>query len=163
MLGAMRRPASLEDLVMPNVDISEDQENFYIISELPGMKEDDVKVTVGADILTISGQKERREATKAGDQLSDERPSNNNRSLLRKYHKTERAFGEFVRSFSMPKNVKETAISGTFKHGLLELTLPKIAKTIPPVREIPLETTSTNNTIVKTNGQIKSVEKAVLA
>lgn len=152
MLGAMRRPASLEDLVMPNVDIFEDKENFYIISELPGMKDDDVTVTVDADMLTMSGHKERREGKKV-----DERSSN------RKCHRTERAFGEFVRSFSMPKNVNVSAIGGTFHDGLLELTLPKVTKTLAPMREIPLNTTSgtTATNPLKSNGHIKS--EAVLA
>ncbi len=103
---------------MPNVDISEDEENFYIISELAGMGDDDVKVTVDADVLTISGRKEREE-----------------KKHDRKLHRSKRVFGEahrrrcFVRSFSMPRNVKEEAISGTFKDGLLELTLPKITTT----------------------------------
>src|ERR1035437_4800782 len=148
MLGAMRRPASLEDLVLPNVDIFEDKENFYIISELPGMKDDDVKVTVDADMLTMSGHKERREEEKE-----------------KKYHRTERAFGEFVRSFSMPKNVNVSAIGGTFHDGLFELTLPKVTKTLAPTREIPLNMTSGANATnaLRPNGHIKSEEKAVLA
>ncbi|MFI5202503.1 MAG: Hsp20/alpha crystallin family protein [Candidatus Kapaibacterium sp.] len=160
MLGAMRRPASLEDLVLPNVDISEDNENFYLISELPGMKDDDVKVTVDAQALTMSGHKERRAEEKA-----DERSSN------RVHHRIERPMGEFVRTFSMPKNVNVSAISGTFHDGLLELTLPKITTTATAMREIPLNRTLTNGklygeadtTFVKSNGHIKSGEKAALA
>jgi len=123
MLGAMRRPASLEDLVMPNVDISEDNENFYIISELPGMNDDDVSVTVDAQALTMSGHKERRAEEKEN----------------RIHHRIERPVGDFVRTFSMPKNVNVSAIGGTFHDGLLELTLPKITNAIPFAREIPLK------------------------
>ena len=126
MLGAMRRPASLEDLAMPNVDISEDTENFYLISELPGMKDDDVRVTVDAEALTMSGHKKRRAEEKEN----------------RRYHRMERPVGDFVRTFSMPKNVKVSAISGMFKDGLLELTLPKITSATPPVRDIPLNMAS---------------------
>ncbi len=125
MLGAMRRPASFEELELPNVDISEDQENFYIISELPGMRDEDVKVTVDADVLTISGHQGSASTLQT-----------------RRTHWNERAHGEFVRSFSMPHNVKATAISGTFRDGLLELTLPKVAPAVPTVREIPLNTTT---------------------
>jgi HSP20 family protein len=141
----MRRSASLDDVVMPNVDISEDKENFYIISELPGMADDDVKVTVGEDLLTISGRKERKEEKKQ-----------------RNYHRTERSFGEFVRSFSLPTNVKGSAIVGTFRNGLLELTLPKIVKDASVPREIQLNATNGKPSIQQ-NGQVKSVEKAVLA
>jgi HSP20 family protein len=147
MLGAMRRPASLDDLVMPNVDFCEDKENFYIISELPGMSDDEVKVTVDLNTLTISGQKERKEEKKE-----------------RNYHRAECSFGAFTRSFSLPKNVKETAISGTFKDGLLELTLPKIGNDTPSMQEIPLNTTTTNGQpFAKSNGHIKSEGKAILA
>ncbi len=131
MLGAMRRPASLEDLAMPNVDISEDNENFYLISELPGMNDDDVSVTVDAQAITMSGHKERRAEEKEN----------------RIHHRIERPVGEFVRTFSMPKNVKVSAISGTFKDGLLELTLPKITNATPPVRDIPLNVASTSGIV----------------
>ncbi len=118
------------------------------------MSDDDVKVTVDANTLTISGQKERKDEKKG-----------------RNYHRAERSFGKFVRSFSMPKNVKEAAITGRFNDGLLELTLPKIVKDIPAVREIPLKSTSTNgnSTMIKdhpslkSNGHSKSEEKAVLS
>jgi hypothetical protein len=71
----------------------------------------------------------------------------------------------------MPKNVKEAAITGRFKDGLLELTLPKVVKDIPAVREIPLKSASTNgsSTIIKdqpslkSNGHSRSEEKAVLS
>ena len=150
MLDSMRRPACLEDLVLPNVDISEDQENFYIISELPGMKDDDVKITVDGSMLTMSG-------------CTGHKDDKQNR----RFHRIERVTGEFVRSFSIPKNVKASAISGTFHDGLLELTLPKITQDAV-MREIPLNGASTNTTptekpFVKSNGHIKSEEKAGLA
>lgn len=152
MLGAMRRPCSFDELDMPSVDISEDKENFYIISELPGMKEGDVKVTVDPNLLTISGKK-------LGSRDQNER----------KYHHNERAFGEFVRSFSMPRSVKVEAISGTFRDGLLELTLPKRAMIRPLERDIPLNTASanrgakTNSVSATPNGQNKPEAKAALA
>jgi HSP20 family protein len=105
----------------PNLDISEDAENFYIIAELPGMKDEDVKVTVDEDVLTISGKKENR-----------------NEKKEQNYHKVERNFGSFVRSLSLPANVKATAVVGSFKDGLLELTLPKIVTKTAAPREIPL-------------------------
>lgn len=106
---------------VPSLDISEDKENFYIIAELPGMKDNDVKVTLDEDVLTITGKKEKREE-----------------KTERHYHRLERSYGEFVRSLSLPANVKATAVVGTFKDGLLELTLPKIVTETPAAREIPL-------------------------
>src|SRR6476469_9336814 len=68
---------------VPSLDISEDKENFYIISELPGLDEKDIKVTLNDDILTITGEKERKEEMKDLD-----------------YHRIERSFGTFTRSLS---------------------------------------------------------------
>ena len=136
MLGAMRRPASLEDLELPNVDIAEDNENFYIISELPGMTEGDVKVTIGHDLLTISGHHVKKEVTKP-----------------RHYHNRERIEHDFVRSFTIPDTVKAPAISGTFRDGLLELTLPKEKPDSVPIREVPL-------TMIARSGNNSSILRA---
>ncbi|SRR5579883_2942748 len=136
-----RRLSRVSDMYTPNIDISEDKDNFYILAELPGLTENDVKVTVENDVLTISGQKERKEEKKE-----------------RNYHRVERSFGEFIRSLSLPTNVNAKSILGTFKDGLLELTLPKIVQHTPASREIPL------NVGIKTgtpNGQRKNVGKSV--
>jgi HSP20 family protein len=117
---------------VPNLDISEDKENFYIIGELPGLDEKDVKVTLNDDILTITGEKERKEEMKDRD-----------------YHRIERSFGTFTRSLSLPANVKANAVSATFRNGLLELTLPKMVTDKATVREIPLNATKQ----VPSNGQ----------
>lgn len=106
---------------VPNIDLSEDPDNFYILAELPGMKDEDVKVRIEGNLMTISGRKERKEERKE-----------------RTYYAIERSFGEFARSMSLPNNVKTDAIVGTMKDGLLELTLPKTEPDAPKVREIPL-------------------------
>ncbi len=136
-----RRFSSMDDLFVPSLDISEDKENFYMIAELSGLAEKDVKVTVNDNVLTISGQKERKDEKKD-----------------RNYHRIERSFGEFTRSMSLPKNVKANMIIGTFKDGLLEITLPKIAQETPATREIPLNAASTGSTTIsmKPNGQLKT-------
>src|ERR1019366_2684210 len=117
----LRRFSNVDDLYVPSLDICEDKENFYVIAELPGLEEKDVKVTVDDNVLTISGQKERKEEKKD-----------------RNYHRIERSFGEFTRSLSLPKHVKAGAINGTFKDGLLEITLPKTVAEVPAAREIML-------------------------
>ena len=108
-------------LYSPNLDISEDDANFYIFAELPGLAEQDVEVTVREGVLTISGKKERTEEKKN-----------------QRYHRVERAFGEFARSLSLPDNVKENDIKAGFKNGLLELTLPKSRVPDSQMRTIPL-------------------------
>ena len=106
---------------VPNIDLSEDTDNFYVIAELPGMKEEEIKVRLEGNLLTISGRKERNE-----------------KRSERSYYAIERSFGEFARSMTLPNNVKTDAIIGTMKDGLLELTLPKTAPDQANVREIPL-------------------------
>jgi len=140
----LRRFSNMEDLYVPNLDISEDKENFYVIAELPGLEEKDVKVTVNDNVLTISGQKERKEAKKD-----------------RNYHRVERSFGEFTRSMSLPKNVKASMINGAFKDGLLEITLPKTMTEAPAAREITLNAASSAST-AKPNGQLKSNGKSIV-
>jgi HSP20 family protein len=106
---------------VPNIDLCEDKDNFYILAELPGMKQEDIKVKLEGNLITISGRKERK----------DERTERN-------YYAIERSFGEFARSMGLPTNVKTDAIIGTMTDGLLELTLPKTSPDEPKVREIPL-------------------------
>ena len=86
---------------IPNIDLSEDKENFYLIAELPGMTDSDVKVSVSDDVLTISGHKERKDEKKE-----------------RNYHRIERSFGEFVRSISLPTNANAKDVICSFKDGL---------------------------------------------
>ncbi len=116
-----RRFGVANDVYVPNLDIAEDKENFYIIAELPGLTENDVKVTVDNNVLTISGKKERNAEKKE-----------------QNYHRVERSFGSFARSLTLPKNVAAKAVVGTFKHGLLEITMPKLVTEKPGAREIPL-------------------------
>ena len=106
---------------VPALDIAEDSDNFYLISELPGLDDQDVRVTVDNDVLTISGEKQRERETKK-----------------RNLHRVERTFGTFTRSMTLPKTVRADDIRGTFHHGLLEITMPKSPEGRATVREIPL-------------------------
>lgn len=96
-------------MYMPRVDSSEDDKNYYITAELPGMTNDDVKVTLIDNILTVKGKKERKE----------EKNDKN-------FHRVERSFGEFMRQMELPPGLYiKDKIAATFKDGLLEVTIPK--------------------------------------
>jgi HSP20 family protein len=114
------------NMYMPRVDTSEDQKNFYISAELPGMKKEDVKVTLADNVLTIKGKKERSEETKE-----------------KNYHRIERSFGEFLRQMELPpgKYGKEQ-ITADFKDGVLEVCVPKDGsqKATQAELEIPINT-----------------------
>jgi HSP20 family protein len=93
---------------MPPVDIAEDKEKITLTAELPGFKEDEVQIQMEGNLLTIRGER-KFEQEKEG----------------RNYHRIERAYGQFVRSFTLPNNVDRENIRAKFKNGLLEIELPK--------------------------------------
>lgn len=92
----------------PRVDIQETQEEFLVHAELPGVKKEDVKLTVKDGTLTIQGER---------NQAKEERGS--------RFHRTERQYGSFMRSFSLPEGVLEDKLGATYKDGMLTVHLPK--------------------------------------
>jgi HSP20 family protein len=92
----------------PTVDIFEDENAFLLKVELPEVSRDDVKVNLDDNVLSISGERRL--------EFEDKRDG---------YHRVERSFGQFYRSFTLPPNVNTEAISAEVKDGVLRLTLPK--------------------------------------
>jgi HSP20 family protein len=92
----------------PSVDIYEGKDEIVLEAELPGMKPEDVDVSIENNIITIRG--ERRFEKK------DE--SDN-------YHRVERSYGSFARSFTLPRNVVGDQAKADFSNGVLHVTLPK--------------------------------------
>lgn len=92
----------------PRADITETDDAFNITAEVPGIKREDVKINIEDHILSISGEKNQEKEEKG-----------------ETFHRTERFYGSFNRSFSLPKNVNEDKIEAVFKDGLLTLTIPK--------------------------------------
>jgi len=105
---------------MPLTDISEDKENFSLRLDLPGVKKDEVKISYNDGQLTISG--ERKQEKETGDS---------------KYHRVERAYGKYYRSFTLPSKIKEDKIEAEFKDGQLIITVPKAEEAKP--KEIPIK------------------------
>ena len=104
---------------MPATDIQETKDDVVVSVEIPGMKKDEIKVTVQDNILTIRGEKK---------QEKEEKDIN--------YHRIERNYGSFTRSFSLPTSVKADKISATYEAGVLRILLPKAEKAKP--KEIPI-------------------------
>jgi len=96
---------------VPVVDIFEEPETLRIVAEIPGVKPENVKISVEDNVLTIQGTKE---------QIAEEK--------LEKVHRYERTYGAFERSFTLPATLNPEAIKATYEHGLLTLVLPKIEK-----------------------------------
>jgi HSP20 family protein len=106
---------------VPRVDISEDTNNIYVHAELPGLSENDVKVTVSEGLLTIKGEKKHEEKKED-----------------KNYFRIERRYGEFARQFTLPDNVKEEEVYANFTNGVLEVTIPKGEPSKPKERQIPI-------------------------
>ncbi|MDE2137677.1 MAG: Hsp20/alpha crystallin family protein [Gammaproteobacteria bacterium] len=92
----------------PSVDVSETEGEYLIRASLPGVKKDDVKVTIADGMLTLSGEREQQIEEK------DE-----------KFHKVESFYGSFARSFSLPDAVDEAGIRADSKDGVLTVHVPK--------------------------------------
>jgi HSP20 family protein len=106
----------------PSVDIFEDENNFVIKLELPEIKREDVKVTLDKNVLTISG--ERR--------LENEEKRDH-------YHRVERNYGQFFRSFTLSPNTNVEAISAEFKEGVLRLLVPKKEEAKPKQIQVEIK------------------------
>ncbi|MGH7164839.1 MAG: Hsp20/alpha crystallin family protein [Nitrospiraceae bacterium] len=104
---------------IPIVDISETERAYVIKAELPDVKKDDVKVTLQEGVLTIRGER-KQEKEEQG----------------LKYHRVERSYGRFARSFTLPDYVDDTKVKAEFKDGVLSLHLPKSEKTQPKAIEV---------------------------
>jgi HSP20 family protein len=103
----------------PLVDITEDDKEYLIKAELPEMKKEEIKINVHEDVLSISGER-RYEKEEKG----------------KKYHRVERAYGSFVRSFTLPEDADGSKINAEYKEGVLKLHLPKSEKAKPKAIEV---------------------------
>lgn len=103
----------------PLVDISEDDKEYLIKAELPEVKKEDVKVTAEEGTLTITGDRKFEKEEKG-----------------KKYHRVERAYGSFVRNFSIPDDASPAQVSAEFKDGMLSVHLAKTAKAKPQHIEV---------------------------
>jgi HSP20 family protein len=98
----------------PTVDLSETEEGFEVKAELPGMKKEDIKVEMNDGLLTLTGEKKQEK--------KDDKKN---------YHRIERAYGKFERSFRLPRNVKGEEIKAKYKNGVLTIEIPKSEEAKP--------------------------------
>ena len=106
----------------PAVDIKEEVDKFVIHADIPGVKPEDIEVSMEAGVLTVKGEKESEAKTeKEG------------------YKKVERTYGSFYRRFSLPDSADGEAISAKCKHGVLEIIIPKRESVKPKKIDILIE------------------------
>jgi len=95
---------------VPAVDMTEDDNGYYVTAELPGLEDKDIEVTVSGDLLILKGEKNYEKEEK-----------NKNR------HVSERAFGSFRRTLALPGDVDRNEVAAALTKGVLTITLPKTA------------------------------------
>jgi HSP20 family protein len=106
----------------PLVDVTEDENEFRIKAELPEVHKEDVKVLIENNILRISGERRFEKGEDA-----------------KTYHRTERSYGSFERSFTLPESSKPEAMTAEYKDGLLTLHIPKNKEVVPKPIEVKIE------------------------
>jgi len=105
----------------PAVDIEENEKEFLVKAELPEVKIEDVKVTVENGILAIQGER-RHEKEEKG----------------KKFHRVERSYGTFLRTFVVPADAEENKVAADFKDGILRVHLPKAEKPRPKAIDVKI-------------------------
>ena len=102
----------------PAVDVAEDAERIHVKVEVPGMEQKDLRINYQDGLLTVSGERqfERKED--------------------RSYHRIERSYGSFVRTFSLPRSVDPGKIAASYRNGVLEIEIPKKEESKPKQIEI---------------------------
>jgi len=105
----------------PAVDVSETDKEYLIKAELPEIKKEDVKVTVDDGVLSITGER-RQEKEEKG----------------KKFHRIERSYGSFSRSFTLPDDADGARIAAEFKEGMLNVRLPKTEKPKTSATEVKI-------------------------
>jgi HSP20 family protein len=115
-------PGLLSGNWMPPVDVAEEENEYIVKVELPGVNKDDVKITLESNILTIRGEKKDEKEIKE-----------------KNYHRMERNYGSFQRSFTLPTTVKTDKIDASYKDGILVVTLPKAEESKPKQIEVKVK------------------------
>ena len=103
------------------MDIAEDEKEYLIKAEVPEMKKEEIKINVHDDVLAISGERKYEKEEKD-----------------KKYHRVERAYGSFMRSFTLPEDADGSKVNAEYKDGVLKVHLPKAEKAKPKAMEVKI-------------------------
>lgn len=115
---------------LPPVDIAEDDHHIALKAEIPGVKVEDVHITLENNVLTIAGERKFKDEETKDD-----------------FHRIERRYGKFTRSFTLPAGVDSEKVKATFEDGVLNITLPKREEFKP--KQITIGVTKTAPAAVK--------------
>jgi HSP20 family protein len=118
-LSELARGSQLLSGWTPALDLYEDKDNFVVKAELPGMKKEDIEVSMHEGSLSISGERKSEEKHKDAD-----------------VYRTERFFGRFQRTVALPTPVAADKVKASYKDGVLTITLPKTEEAKPKQIEV---------------------------
>ena len=116
------RKGLLEGEWAPSIDVSETDDEITVTAELPGVKQEEVDITIADDVLTLKGEKKEEKEVKE-----------------KNYHRIERSYGSFQRSISLPAGVQADKATATYKDGVLIIAVPKAEEAKPKQIKIDVE------------------------
>ncbi|HEX6566036.1 MAG TPA: Hsp20/alpha crystallin family protein [Chthoniobacterales bacterium] len=96
----------------PALDVYQDKDQFTVVAELPGLKKEDIELSLQNGVLTISGERKQEKKNEEG-------------------YRNERFFGRFQRSVTLPSSVDSNKVKATYQDGILKVALPKAEETKP--------------------------------
>jgi HSP20 family protein len=111
-----RTPGSFSRWV-PALDVYQDKDQFTVVAELPGLKKEDVELSLHGGVLTISGERKQEKKGEEG-------------------YRNERFFGRFQRSITLPTSVDGNKVKATYQDGILKVVLPKAEEAKPKQIEV---------------------------
>ncbi|GIW06517.1 MAG: Hsp20/alpha crystallin family protein [Dehalococcoidia bacterium] len=117
-----RRPAPTQFVWAPRMDIFEQDGNLVIKADLPGLKKDDIEVTLDQGDLVIRGERKEEKEVKEEN-----------------YYRSERSYGSFYRRLALPFDAKPEQVQAEYKDGVLEIRIPKPAESVPPPQKIAIK------------------------
>lgn len=113
---------SMDESFYPRIDISEDKNIINVTAEIPGVKKENIKITLQDNILTIEGEKKKDLEQKE-----------------KNFFRTERMFGSFKRSFTLPEEVDSDNVEAKFEEGMLHVQMKKLAPKVKNEKLIELK------------------------
>lgn len=112
----------VEGFWAPVIDIEEDNDNYYVRAEIPGIKKEDVKISVRGNAISVSGERKQESETKN-----------------KTFHRVERSYGRFRRTVTLPSEIDADTVKATYKDGILTITLPKPESAKPKEIEVEIK------------------------
>lgn len=112
----------VEGFWAPVIDIEEDNDSYYVRAEVPGIKKEEIKISVRGNALSLSGERKQESETKN-----------------KTFHRVERSYGRFKRTISLPSEIDAEKVKATYKDGILTVTLPKPESMKPKEIEVEIK------------------------